>query len=198
VREASQGRAWPVEITSKGDDKYLVVATIPAQGGNPAAEVRQALVGGRGWVKNPGGVRELRPNELADVRRGALDLAAIKIQEPFPRMTVTGRERVGGREAVVLEAKASPGATSRYYFDAQSGLLLRVLTLRETVLHAIPEQIDFEDYREVDGVRLPFTVRVSNIDTYFSSTRRFSEIRHNVDVDDSVFAQPPAAPRPTP
>lgn len=198
VREASQGRVWPVDITAKGDDKFLVVATIPAQGENPAAEVRQALVGGRGWVKNPNGVRELRPNELADVRRGAHDLAAIKIAEPFPRMTVAGRERVGGREVVVLEAKPAPGATSRYYFDSQTGLLLRVLTLRDTVLNVIPEQIDFEDYREVDGVKLPFTVRVSNIDTYFSSTRRFTEIRHNVAVDDSVFDQPPAAPRPTP
>jgi hypothetical protein len=196
VREASQGRTWPVEITTKGEDKYLVVATIPAQGGNAAAEVRQALAGAGGWVKNPGGVRELRPNELADLRKGALDLAAIKIAEPFPRMTVAGRERVGGRETVVLEAKAAEGATSRYHFDAQTGLLVRVLTLRDTVLNPIPEQIDFEDYREVDGVRLPFTVRLSNVDTYFSSTRRFTEIRHNVAVDDSVFAQPPPAPRP--
>ncbi len=113
-------------------------------------------------------------------------------------MTVVGRERVGEREAVVLEAKPTPGTTSRYLFDAQTGLLLRVLTLRETVLNPIPEQIDFEDYREVDGVKLPFTVRLSNIDTYFSSTRRFTEIRHNVVVDDSAFEQPPAAPRATP
>jgi hypothetical protein len=198
VREASQGRVWPIEITAKGDDRYLVVVSIPAQGDAPAAEVRQALAAGRGWVKNPGGVRELRPNELADLRKGALDLAAIKIPEPFPPMTVVGRERVGGREAFALEAKPVPGTTSRYLFDAQTGLLLRVLTLRDTVLNSIPEQIDFEGYREVDGVKLPFTVRVSNIDTYFSSTRRFSEIRHNVAVEDSAFEQPPAAPRPTP
>ena len=192
MREASQGHLWPVDITTKGDDEYLVVATIPA------AEVRQAISGARGWVKNPGGVRELRPNELADARKGALDLAAIKIAEPFPRMTVAGREKIGERESVVLEAKPAQGVASRYYFDAQSGLLPRVLTLRETVLNPIPEQIDFEDYREVDGVKLPLTVRLSNIDTYFSSTRRFTEIRHNVSVDDSIFAQPPAAPRSKP
>jgi hypothetical protein len=149
-------------------------------------------------VKNANGVRELRPYELADLRKGARDLAAIKIPEPFPPMTVVGRERVGGREAFVLEAKPAPGTTTRYLFDAQTGLLLRALTLRDTVLNPIPEQVDFEDYREVDGVKLPFTVRVSNVDTFFNSTRRFTEIRQNVPVDDSAFEQPPAAPKPTP
>ena len=55
-------------------------------------------------------------------------------------------------------------------------------------------QTDFEDYREVDGVKLPFTIRISNIDTYFSLTRRLTEIRHNVAVDDAQFRMPAAKP----
>jgi hypothetical protein len=28
----------------------------------------------------------------------------------------------------------------------------------------IPEQVDFEDYREVDGMKLPFTIRITSLD----------------------------------
>ena len=51
------------------------------------------------------------------------------------------------------------------------------------MLVPIPEQTDFEDYREVDGVKLPFTIKISNIDTWFSLTRKLTEIRHNVAVE---------------
>jgi hypothetical protein len=76
----------------------------------------------------------------------------------------------------------------------QTGLLLRKLTITDTVLVPIPEQIDFEDYREVDGVKLPFTIRISNIDTWFSLTRKLTEIRHNFAVDDAQFNMPSAKP----
>ncbi|MGH9898180.1 MAG: hypothetical protein ACRD4L_04955, partial [Pyrinomonadaceae bacterium] len=72
----------------------------------------------------------------------------------------------------------------------QTGLLIRKLTLTNTVLLPIPEQIDFEDYREADGVKLPFVIRISNIDPFFDSTRRFTEIKHNVPVDDAKFDIP--------
>lgn len=58
------------------------------------------------------------------------------------------------------------------------------------MLVPIPEQIDFEDYRKVDGVKLPFLIRISNIDPHFSSTRRFTEIRHNIALDDARFRLP--------
>lgn len=43
-------------------------------------------------------------------------------------------------------------------------------------------------------MKLPFTIRISNIDTWFSLTRRLTEIRHNVAVDDARFSMPPAKP----
>ena len=58
----------------------------------------------------------------------------------------------------------------------------------------IPEQFDFEDYRDVDGVKLPFIIRRSAIDTYDSWTRTFAEIKRNVAVDDALFAPPAAQP----
>jgi len=189
TREASQGRSWPLEITVKEPDKYLMVIKIPQQG-----EVRQGFNGKTGWVKSSQGLREMNANELATLKQSLELSKAIKISEPFPRMTVTGREKVGDSEAYVLEHKPADGVTEKLFFDAQTGLLLRKLTITNTVLVPIPEQIDFEDYREVDGVKLPFTIRISNIDTWFSLTRKLNEIRHSDVVDDSQFNMPSAKP----
>jgi hypothetical protein len=196
TREASQGRVWPVEVTLAGADRYAVVASFPAQGQQPAYEVRQGYSGGKGWIKSPRGVREFTPAELSDIRGGITLVSPVKIAEPFPRMTFGGVSKVGERDAYVLVEKRAPDTTVRYFFDRETGLLVRQLTLRETVLNALPEQVDYEDYRDAGGVHLPFKITISAIDTYDSSARKFTEIKTNVPVDDAIFAMPAATPKP--
>lgn len=191
TREASQGRVWPLEVTAREPGQFVLVVNIPGQG-----TFSQAVDGAAGWVKNPRVTRELGAAELADLRRAGQLLQTFKLSGPSPTMRVAGRERVGEREAVVVEDGPAPSVRERLFFDAQTGLLLRQQTYAAAVLFPIAEQTDFEDYREVDGVKLPFVIRTSNIDTWSSVTRKFTEIRHNVPVDDSVFKMPaPAPPR---
>jgi hypothetical protein len=54
----------------------------------------------------------------------------------------------------------------------------------------IPNQIDFEDYRDVDGVKLPFTVRISSVEPGLVSTRKYTEIKVNAPIDDAKFRMP--------
>jgi hypothetical protein len=62
--------------------------------------------------------------------------------------------------------------------------------VRPTVLIPILEQFDFEDYRDVGGVKVPFVIRYSGIDTWDSWTRTFTEIKRNVALDEAVFVMP--------
>ena len=105
-------------------------------------------------------------------------------------MKVRGTEKIGDRDTYVLVFSVDPDTIIRYFFDTQTGLLLRQLTTTRTLLAPVPEQVDFEDYRDVDGVKLPFTVRSSDTSTFSTATRRFTEIKHNVAVDDNLFAPP--------
>jgi hypothetical protein len=107
---------------------------------------------------------------------------------------VLGTEKIGDREAYVVTFVVDPDTTIRLFFDTQTGLLLRELTTQRTMLVPLPEQVDFEDYKDVDGVKLPFTIRTSNTATYDTATHRFTEIRHNVAVNDDIFNLT-AAPR---
>ena len=109
-------------------------------------------------------------------------------------MSLSSVQKVGERDAYVVE-HTTENRTERYYFDAQTGLLLRKTTLTKTMLMPFPAQIDFEDYRDVDGVKVPFTIRYSAIDTYDSWTRKFTEIKRNAVVDDALFKAPAAQPK---
>ena len=189
TREASQGRSWPFEATMKGADKFLMVVQVPQQGA-----VSQAFSGAAGWAANQRGPRALTPRELSEARRAAETLGVVKFT-PAQTMRVAGRRKVGERDALVVVDRPSEGVQRRYFFDAQTGLLLRITTLTDAILNQLPEQIDFEDYRDVDGVKIPFLVRVSNIDTFNSYTRAITEVRRGVPVEDKIFDMP-AAPAP--
>ena len=195
TREASQGRTFPIEISLKGSDKYLIVASVPQQG-----EMRQGLVGGRAWSKSARGQRELSPTELKTFRESVLLARPVKIAEPLPAMQFRGQRKAGDRDAYVLGYEPAPGVRKRLYFDKQTGLLLREQTFTDTMISPIPEQVDYEDYRDIGGgVMMPFTVRYSAIDTFSSFTRKLTEVRQNVTLDDAVFNPPPsAAPAATP
>ena len=187
TRVASQNRSWPNEITWSAPDKLLSVATLPQ------TTIRQAFAGDKGWVLNGTNLQTLTAAQVTTARRGLEEVfSAVKVT-PAPGMQLAGTEKIDGREMWVV-VRSTPEATTSFYFDAETGLLRRRQTINHGAVLPIPEQVDFEDYRDVDGVKLPFIIRRSAIDTYDSWTRTFTEIKRNAQVDDALFAQP-AAPK---
>lgn len=187
-REASQSRNWSNEITIASPNKVLVVTT------TPQSTNRQIINGDKGWIVSGTNVRNLSAAEAVEVGRSLGELFNIIKVRPSASMTFGGIQKVGDRDAHMVE-NVTPTETERYYFDAQTGLILRKITLRKTVLMPFPEQVDFEDYRDVDGVKLPFVIRYSAIDTFDSWTRTFTEIKRDVPVSESIFLAPGLAPQ---
>lgn len=186
----ADGKAIPFEVHLQTPGKLLAIIGDPKQGAT-----MQALNGSTGWMKTPKEQRELRPNEVARLRANAQAYDPVQIREAAANMRV-GRGKVGDRDAYVLTSQVDDAHTRRFYFDAQTGLLLRVTTYTSTLLGRIPSQTDYEDYREVEGVKLPFTVRMSSVDARSDATRKFTEIKANVAADDAQFNPPPASTTP--
>jgi hypothetical protein len=67
------------------------------------------------------------------------------------------------------------------YFDTKSGMLLRLVRWNDTPVGPVPTEINYDDYRDVAGVKMPFTWTVSQ--TYMQMTVKLSGIRPNVPVD---------------
>ena len=79
-----------------------------------------------------------------------------------------------------------------YFIDSESGLLLRKVIVTETMLADIPDQTDYFDYRPVDGVKVPFTIRSSAVNPRDLVTRRATAIVQNKPVDAKEFEMPAA------
>jgi hypothetical protein len=156
--------------------------------GEPAAA--QAFHGSSGWVENGGTARALPIEEMPRMRRAAARYAPIKIVDPPERLRIVRVDSIGGRAVYAAETIVDPKTTRTFYFDAASGLLVRESTVVVTPFIPLQEQVDYEDYRSIDGVMLPFVVRSSDDAPYSTSTRTFTVIEHGAAVDDALFARP--------
>lgn len=68
---------------------------------------------------------------------------------------------------------------------------LRCIVLTETRIGLDPEQTVYTDYREVAGVKLPFTITVSYLDDgHLGTARKYLEVRQNAPVDEALFNPP--------
>jgi len=94
--------------------------------------------------------------------------------KPSDVIAVRG-ERLDDRDVYAAEVRDG-SRTTTYYFDKSSGLLLRRFSTRETILGPLPEQTDFADYRNIDGVQLPFTIITSDGAPFATTTRTFTSV----------------------
>lgn len=172
------------ELSQSGPE--MVLAVITTQRG----AVERGFNGTAGWEKSPGGLRELGSGELYYLRRYPDIYKDLKLKDQFTRINVAGKPKIDGRDVYLLRATTAGGKREQLFFDAETGLLVRRSTSTTTPIGMIPEQVDFEDYRDVDGLKLPFTVRVSAVDPNYSVTRKFTEIKLNVPLDAKRFNKP--------
>ena len=88
----------------------------------------------------------------------------------------------------VVEATPAESSAETWYFDTQTGLILREDAERESPQGKQSVQVFLEDYKDVDGVKMPFSIR--QITSAFTLTIKMEEIKNNVPVDDAKFNKP--------
>jgi hypothetical protein len=185
----ADGTTLGYEVYQAAPDKLFTVLNTPKQG-----VFERGFDGKTAWEKSSRGVRDLEGTQLFYLKRYPDLFRDLKLQGQFTRISYRGKDKIDGKDVNLLIGIGVDGKGERLYFDAQTGLLVRRITSTTTVVGLIPEQVDYEDYREVDGMKVPFTIRITSIDSFWSSTRKFTEIKLNVPVDETKFNKPPAPP----
>jgi len=186
----ANGNTLQFEVYQVAPDRFYQLVT------TPQGPFERGFNGTVGWEKSARGVRELTGGELAQIRAVNNLFGLIKLKDQFTRTRVAGKDKIGDRDVYVITGTLADGNRQRLFFDVETGLLLRRTTSTQTMIGVIPEQIDFEDYRDVEGIKFPFIARSSTIEAGNPvSTRQFTEIRLNTAVDESKFNMP-AAPKP--
>jgi photosynthetic reaction center cytochrome c subunit len=177
-----EGRYGKVEIVVAGPDRYRATLTMPDTTSS------QGLDGDTGWVATNDRVQRVSGNDVGRLRRLAMRYSAVK--ERPANLQVVGVERLADGDAYVATARIDPITTRTLFFDVVTGLLRREMTTTETLLVPLQEQVEYDEYRDVGGVRMPFRVRTSDGAPYGTVTRTFLQIRRDVTIDDTLFRPP--------
>lgn len=176
-----EGRYGSVEIAIAADRYHVALTT-------PAGTIRQGLDGDVAWSATNDQVQRLSGDDVTRLRRIAMRYRPVKDRPA--NLQVIGLESLTGRDAYVTRATLNPATTLTLYFDAVTGLLRREITTTETLLLPLEDQVDYEDYRNVNGVQFPFLIRTTDGASYDLVTKTFLQIRRNVPVDDALFRPP--------
>ncbi len=178
-------RNVPIDIYSKEPDMRVSFTH------TPDGESITAFDGHEGWLGAP--KRPVHEMHGPDIDAAAMDADlhfAAHLKGMFSEAQVRGTEKIGEHDAYLVVGRREGKTPLRLYFDAQSGLLVRLVRFGETPLGRLPTQIDYADYREVSGVKIPFIWTLARPGGRF--TIQVSEVKQNVPVDNSKFAKPGA------
>ena len=179
------GLSGNMELRAKVPNKQVSSVELAGFG-----SIREGFDGTVGWTDAPGvGLRTKSGSELGRDQRSKVFPRELKLKEVYERMEAKGSAKVAGADAWVVEASHKGGKPDRLFFDQKSGLLVREESTVATGVGEMTFQVDFLDYREVDGVKIPFLVKIPKPET-MGFQIKVDEVKHNVAMQDTEFAKP--------
>jgi len=183
------GHDSAIELFMKAPDKRMSIMR------TPNGESITAFDGKAGWLGNSGRPpREMGAAENEAARLDADFYFATHVKEIFSQLRVGRPDKIGDHEAYVLIGVREGRPPVRLYFDQASGLLVRLVRYADTPLGRNPTQIDYADYREADGVKIPFRWTLARPNGRF--TIQVDQVQQNVPIEDAKFTKPAAAATP--
>jgi hypothetical protein len=171
------------EVYQKAPNKLLVVTSYPQYA------ISVGYNETRVWMMTGKNETNIGEEEMEQIKRDAQLFQPTKLKEIYTQLAVASMDKIGDKEVYVVRAATATGKRERLYFDKQTGLLLRRYTASQTLLGSVPFQVDYLDYKDVEGVKIPFTIHWSIPGRVWS--RKVSEVQNNSTIDDSKF-NPPA------
>jgi carboxyl-terminal processing protease len=170
VEISAMGLTGTAELFEQAPNESTLTMNVAGLG-----TMRQTSDGQSEWLQDPlMGLVRFPSRFSAETDRFHREIALQKITAS---LRFEGPAKVGDRDALVLSRGYEGGETERLFFDVETGLLLR------------RNNTYYEDYRELDGVKLPFVTKEES--PYGFVVLRMKEIKHNVPIDKSRFVEVP-------
>jgi cytochrome c2 len=181
-----QDEKYSVDVFAKAPDQISTVVH------TAAGDSTTTYDGRAGWIAGPATERpvvllELTDGDLAGAKLDAALWFPAQIKQSLAQWRAASPATIDGRDMQMIQGTGDGRYPVNLYFDSKSGLLARVVRYAESPVGLNPTQIDYADYREVAGVRLPYRVVVTWLDG--KSTTVFTQIDANLPIDAARFAK---------
>jgi outer membrane lipoprotein-sorting protein len=150
--------------------------------------------GRQAWVAAP-----LRPVAVMEYSGGELEGAKVdaalafpaRIKETLTNLHTGSPQIINDKRVQVIQGMAGPAGNQimvTLYFDPETGLLMRMRRYAAGVVGRTPTEYDYSDYRDVNGVKMPFKWTEMWLDG--RENVELSEIRANANIDAAKFNRP--------
>lgn len=178
------GKTFEAEEILQKSDKILVQTIYPSKEYGDYV-IKEIFDGKTAFKLGNGAKIELKPDETEAIKREAQVFANPNLKAIYPKMDFRFVDKIDGRDSFVVSATTADNQRERLYFDAASGLLVRRVASTPTILGNFQFQVDYTDYKDFGGVKLPTTLNfaVPNI----RWTRKVLDVKNNVTIDDAKF-----------
>ena len=183
-----------IEFTNARPNKTrtLIKADLSALGAGELT-IDQRFDGHVGYVLDSlQGNREMTGNQLENMKNSAFPHPFLNYKDLGVTAKLAGKESIGGREAYVVVFDPTSGSEIRNFIDAETFLPIKSVMKVEIpqLGQEVEQTTEFFDYKELDGLKIPYRLRSSSSVQSFTIT--LSKIEHNVKVDDALFVKPAA------
>jgi zinc protease len=145
--------------------------------------------GARAWiVSDTMGSRLLEGPELENTLREATFNSELQWEKLYKSVKVVGTDEVEGKPAYKVEVETHAGPKMTQWYEQESGLRVKLSMVAPTQMGDIETITKFSDYREVDGIKVPFKTTMSQMGQ--EGTLTLTEVRHNIDLPANMFDMP--------
>ncbi|MGC6465881.1 MAG: hypothetical protein ACON38_14080 [Akkermansiaceae bacterium] len=178
----AQGMTLTVEVKQKAPSFFYSKSVIP-----DIMTVEQGYDGKEGWSKDSiQGARKLAGPELAQAKEGASMFMEDQLLKDLVSAKLLDDSKEGDKTYSVVEAKSKDSNAKTLFFDQSTGLLAKIVTkLAVGPGGEMTAETKLSDYKEIDGVKIPFTMNIKAGPQ--NMVMKFSSIEHNKEIDDSIF-----------
>jgi hypothetical protein len=185
------GGGGHVEIYAKAPDQHSTVITFPDAPGRDASV--RSFDGKTGWLKTPLSVLgeyQVSGSELDGARLDAQLAFPGQIKQVLTNLRTLDPATIDDKDCDVVQGDSQRRTFVTMYFERSTGLLIRTIRYGPSPIGRIPTQVDFSDYRDVGGIKVPFHFTFSWLDG--RDAFQLSQVQMNVPIDPSKFGQPTA------
>jgi hypothetical protein len=165
----------------------------------PSGDTTTTLDGRSAWIAGPPAERPvpvlaLTGQELDGVKLEAMVFFPARIKQTLTNWRVGFPTEIDGREVKVVQGTTMSGGTATLCFDDTTSLLARLVRFDESPVGRLVTQVDYSDYRDIAGVKIPFRWTVTWLDG--RSRYELTAVQPNVRIDAARFATPAPSGRP--
>ncbi|MSO82913.1 MAG: photosynthetic reaction center cytochrome c subunit [Acidobacteria bacterium] len=177
----------PMEIFARSSgERTTIVHTL-------LGDSTTTVAGGTGWIAAPPTDKPvplmlITGQELEGVRLDAELFFPVRIKQALTKWRVGLPAVLDDREVLQVQGNTAGGATVTLCFDAETGLLVRLVRYNESPVGRLVTRIDYHAYREVAGVKMPSRWTVSWLSG--RSVFELTDVQPNAQIPPARFARP--------